>query len=263
MYNLGATMTGAQGSRLPAPVSMVRDQLRAGDNNSYKPHYITRSALNYQRILRSQQVEEIKFICVEFMERKLREEERTEGGGLAHLVLERLNPLLVPQVKACYDHDKVGDMMVEALSTLLLCDGCYLLDTTCSEHYLSLLAANNPQVPPAPSNNVDAATSMRLPGAQETALVRDTLFLVENQIPFVVLKTIHERFTRARGNNLPLLQVLRPYVRKLLVDPVVHQPTGGTTESARDATVPPPAPGAHLLQITDDGAVATPPPQHW
>ncbi|PVH63373.1 hypothetical protein PAHAL_2G015700 [Panicum hallii] len=217
--------TGAQSSR----ISKVRAQLRAGDHNSYTPHFVTIGP--YNRTPPSPQAEHIKLICVEFMERKLREEEGAEGGGLAHVV----EPL-VPRVRACYDHDTAGEMTTEALSTLLLRDGCYLLGTTCN---LPLPAANNPQAPPAPSNNVNAAAAMHVTRAQETASVRDTVFLLENQIPFVVLEAIHERVT---GGNRSLLQsCLGPYVRKLLVDLLYISPW---------VEVPSlPEPPSHLLHL--------------
>jgi len=228
-------------------ISMVRAQLRAVDDSSYKPHYVTIGP--YHSNPRSQQVEDIKLCCVAFMERQLREEERS---GLAHLMDETL----VAQVKACYDHDKVGNMTTRALSTLLLRDGCYLLGSTCTDHYLSLLAAANsrPQAPPAPSSNVfvvvdavaAAAASMRVTPtrADEMASVRDTVFLLENQIPFVVLQTIHDRVTGSRGDRATLLQVLGPYVRKLLVELDLLY-----ISSREAASSLPPEPPSHLLHL--------------
>ncbi|PAN09345.1 hypothetical protein PAHAL_2G015800 [Panicum hallii] len=194
------------------PISKVPERHRAGDESSFTPHDVAIGP--YHAISSSfPRIEKQKLCCVGFLHSL--SEQRTEGGlmGLA----EKLEPL----VRACYDPDAVSHMTPEQLSTMLLRDGCYLL--ACMVNYLDIMAAaaaaanNNKNADKlahrcssSSGKDVDSSST----GGGDSTVVRDTVFLVENQIPLFVLQRIHERVTGETTSSA--LERIALFVRKQL-----------------------------------------------
>ncbi|XP_034582464.1 UPF0481 protein At3g47200 isoform X2 [Setaria viridis] len=190
-------------------ISKVRDQVRAGDVNSYTPHSV--SIGPYHASCSSPRIEKEKLCCVGFFQSL--SEDQIKGGltGLA----EKLEPL----ARACYP-DGVGHMTPEELSTMLLRDGCFLL--ACMVDYQrgnnadKKLAHSSTGKDGDPAQTVggDVQDGGSFSGGDNNTVVRDTVFLVENQIPFFVLQKIHERVTGDTTSSA--LESIADYVQEVL-----------------------------------------------
>ncbi|XP_022679848.1 uncharacterized protein LOC101762904 isoform X2 [Setaria italica] len=185
-------------------ISKVRDPVRAGDVNSYTPHSVPIGP--YHASCSSPRIEKEKLCCVGFFQSL--SEDQTKGGltGLA----EKLEPL----ARACYP-DGVGHMTPEELSTMLLRDGCFLL--ACMVDYAdNKLAHSSTSKDRDPAQTVggDVQDGGSFSGGDNNTVVRDTVFLVENQIPFFVLQKIHERVTGDTTSSA--LESIADYVQEVL-----------------------------------------------
>jgi hypothetical protein len=185
-------------------------------------------------------------------------EDQKNKGGLTGVV-EKLEP----QVRACYP-DGIGHVTPQELSTMLLRDGCFLL--SCMVRYLP--RRNNEAdirlaLSPSRSKDGDPAArtvrgdvqdggSLLFGGVDNNTVVRDTVFLVENQIPFFVLQKIHER---VKGDTTSsVLEPIADYVQKVL------QAQLYISKKMRPAP-PQMSPPSHLLHLVHFYLRQTGPPQ--
>ncbi|CAN6181091.1 unnamed protein product [Urochloa humidicola] len=197
------------------PISMVREQVRDVDKARYTPQSVPIGP--YHVGCSSPDIEKRKLCYVGFLQTL--SEKRTEGG------LTGLAEELEPQVRECYPGG-VGHMKPEELSRMLLRDACYLL--TCMVNYVELLAAaddaNNKLAHSKDDDDTVAHAAAGGDNAQDdggssttsedNTVVRDTMFLAENQIPFFVLQKIHERVTGDTTSSV--LEHIAVYVQKVL-----------------------------------------------
>uniref|UniRef100_A0A8I6Y0L8 Uncharacterized protein n=2 Tax=Hordeum vulgare subsp. vulgare TaxID=112509 RepID=A0A8I6Y0L8_HORVV len=167
-------------------ISRVRMQFCGLDSNSYTPQYVPIGP--YHVSCSSARIEKEKLCGVSFV--KSLSDENTEGG------IARLVEKLEPRARGCYG-DGVGQLTPEQFSHMLLRDGCYLL----------LLFVN--YVTGACGNGAPTAS-----GCDDSAVVRDTVFLLENQIPLFVLEKIHEHVTG--GASMSVLEDIAVSVQELL-----------------------------------------------
>ncbi|XP_047044103.1 uncharacterized protein LOC124648366 [Lolium rigidum] len=178
-----------------ARISRVRQQLRRvvvdDEDDSYTPHYVPIGP--YHRSRSSPWIEKTKKRSTSFLQSL--SEEHTEGGLTG--VMEKLEPL----ARECYPSgDGFGDMTPENSSNMLLHDTCYLL-----LFFVDYVSGN--RVPPALADDDDERPVSR------NTLVRDTVFLVENQIPLLLLQGIHERVT---GSTTSVLDYIAMPIQELL-----------------------------------------------
>ncbi|KAF8644483.1 hypothetical protein HU200_066450 [Digitaria exilis] len=149
----------------------VRPQLRGDDDDIYSPQYMPIGP--YHLDISSQEIEKEKMRSVRLLQ------SLSDEAGLRAL-MEKLEPL----ARKCYAHG-VGDMMSEQFTSMLLNDGCYLLlffvDYVSSDDRFA--TCDDDEAPVA--------------AVSRNTLVRDTVFLIENQIPLVVLQRLHEHVTGA------------------------------------------------------------------
>ncbi|CAO2150394.1 unnamed protein product [Urochloa humidicola] len=115
--------------------------------------------------------------------------------GLVRVLAE-----LVPQVRRCYAHLPENHYMSpESFTEMLLLDGCYLL---------SLFIEFRPQRG-APDNE-------QMIGAKDMTLVRDILYLLENQMPLFVLQRILDHLTGSEEAAISALECIARPVKQLL-----------------------------------------------
>ncbi|KAM0887157.1 hypothetical protein ACQ4PT_029212 [Festuca glaucescens] len=174
------------------PITKVREQLRrVVDGDSYAPHCVPIGPYHQSRS--SQWIEKRKQCSTGFLQR-LSEEHMV--GGLTGL-MEKLEPL----ARECYTSgDGFGNMTPEQSSSMMLHDACYLL-----LFFVDYVSGNG--APPAPADDDDERLVNR------NTLVRDTVFLLENQIPFFLLQAIHERVT---GGTTSVLDYMAMPIQELL-----------------------------------------------
>ncbi|CAN6373604.1 unnamed protein product [Urochloa humidicola] len=189
---------------------MVRAQLR-GDNDDgiFAPHHMPIGPYHLDRS--SPSTDKEKKRCVSMLE-SLCEKRLAD-------VMEELGPL----ARECYDADRIGDLTPEEFSNMLLNDGCYLL------LFFVDYVSSSDGAPPC-DHERPAAVS-------RNTLVRDTVFLLENQIPFFVLQRLHERVT---GGTSSVLDYIAGPVQELLQNMLFI--------SKKPRHVPPP-PCSHLLDL--------------
>ncbi|KAM0918588.1 hypothetical protein ACQ4PT_008743 [Festuca glaucescens] len=204
---------------------MVREPFRSVDKNSYTPEYVPIGPYHANRS--SPRIEQLKRRSVEYLE-------DCAGGGLARLVEE-----LQPQARQHY-RDGVG-VGREELSRVLLHDGCFLL--ACTVKYDDARAGTS----------TSESSSSRQSGAEDVCgdtVARDTVFLLENQIPFFVLDRIHQRVTQGAR---PLIEIMEPYVQKLLHDSMYVSPHAPAPTILQE-------PPSHLLHLVHSYFVPAPAP---
>lgn len=175
------------------PITKVREQLRrvVDDDSCYAPHCVPIGPYHLSRS--SPWIEKTKQRSTGFMQSLA--EEHTVGGLTG--VMEKLELL----ARACYTSgDRFGDMTPEQFSSMLLDDACYLL-----LFFVDYESGNN-GAPPAPTDDGERPVS-------HSTLVRDTVFLLENQIPFFLLQAIHERVT---GGTTSVLDYIAMPIQELL-----------------------------------------------
>ncbi|KAM0918594.1 hypothetical protein ACQ4PT_008747 [Festuca glaucescens] len=174
-------MPQRRASSISFHVPKVPERIRAVDGDGYTPHYVPIGP--YHRNCSSPQIEEEKLLCVGYLQSL--SEKHVKGG------LRGVEEKLESWARLWYP-----DMAQAEMSRMLLHDGCYLL--CCMVNYR----------PPTPKD--DDKEGSRIDGG---TVVRDTLFLVENQIPLLVLEKIHEAVT---GGATSALDHLATFVHKLL-----------------------------------------------
>ncbi|CAM0914026.1 unnamed protein product [Alopecurus aequalis] len=171
------------------PIRKVREQLRRINDgeDSYAPHCMPIGPYHLSRS--SPWIEKTKQRSTAFLQSL--SVEHTESGLTG--VMEKLEPL----ARECYT--SVGDMTPEQSSSMLLRDACYLL-----LFFIDYVSGD--PAPPAPADDGERSVS-------RNTLVRDTVFLVENQIPFFILQGIHERVT---GGATSVLDYIAMPIQELL-----------------------------------------------
>jgi len=217
-------------------ISKVRKQYRGGDEKSFTPHEVAIGPYHASSSS-SPRIERQKLCCVGFLHSL---SERRTAGGLMGLA-EKLEPL----VRMCYDPDGVSHMTPEHLSTMLLRDGCYLL--ACMVNYLDIMAAaaaaNNTNADKlahsCSSSSKDVNSSSSGGGGGDSTVVRDAVFLVENQIPLFVLQRIHERVTGETTTSA--FERIAHFVQKLLQEQLYI--------SKKKQLRPAPPQASHLLHL--------------
>ncbi|VAH39557.1 unnamed protein product [Triticum turgidum subsp. durum] len=168
-----------------AAISRVRAQLRRVDEDAFTPHSVLIGLYNHRKGV--SQWTEVKEKAVVHLfhgqvDEVMRELKSLEGEArrcYAHLP----DPIL------CWEHF--------SFSHMLLHDGCYLLLL-----FLSY-KTEGPQYPETAAG-----------GVSDGAVVRDTVFLVENQIPLLVLDKIHQLVTGDTDSSV--LQNISVAVQELL-----------------------------------------------
>ncbi|CAL5091108.1 unnamed protein product [Urochloa decumbens] len=201
-------------------ISRVRAQLSGADDDGiYAPHCVPIGPYHLSRS--SPAIEKEKTRCVSLLQ-------SLSAEPLMDL-MEKLEPL----ARQSYA-DGVGDMTPEQLSSMLLSDGCYLLqffvgyDAPGSRAPTARIDEQRPAAPPA------AAVS-------RNTFVRDTVFLLENQIPLLVLQRLHERVTGGTSSSaLHHIAVAAP-VQELLQKMLFI--------SMKPRPPPPPPTCSHLLHL--------------
>ncbi|XBI97137.1 hypothetical protein VPH35_033329 [Triticum aestivum] len=183
----GKKQAPAKQSEMAPAVSIykVRMQFRGLDGNSYTPQYVPIGP--YHLSCSSPRTQKEKLCGVSFL--KSLSDEHT---------LARLVDKLEPRARECYT-DGVGLLTPEQFSGMLLRDGCYLL--LLFVHYVTGACSNG-------------GASTAAGGVSDSAVVRDTVFLVENQIPLFVLEKIHEHITG--GASMSVLGNIAVSVQELL-----------------------------------------------
>lgn len=170
-------------------VPKVPERIRAVDGDSYTPHYVPIGPYHVSRSCA--QIEELKQRCVCYLQSL--SEKHAKGG------LKGVEEELEFWARLWYP-----DITPAVVSRMLLHDGCYLL--VCMVNYQAL------------NDDKDkvARSSSNEDGPEDgTTVARDTLFLVENQIPLLVLEKIHKAVT---GGATSALHHMATYVQKLLQD---------------------------------------------
>ncbi|CAO2150202.1 unnamed protein product [Urochloa humidicola] len=202
------------GSDVGPHISMVRAQLRGhNDDGIFTPHYMPIGPYHLHRSSPSTDKEKKRCVCLleSLCEKRLAD------------VTEELEPL----ARECYDADRVSDMTQEQLSNILLNDGCYLL-----LFFVDYMSGTGGGAPPLCDDHERPAAAV-----SRNTLVRDTVFLLENQIPFFVLQSLHERVT---GGTSSVLDYIAGPVQELL------QKMLFISNKPRHA---PPPPCSHLLDL--------------
>ncbi|KAI5021363.1 hypothetical protein ZWY2020_055208 [Hordeum vulgare] len=155
----------------------VREQLRSADEDSYKPQNVPIGP--YHRNCSSSWIEKEKLRYVGFMQ--CRSQKCNNGGGLNGLVED-----LEPEARKWYG-DGVDHMTPEEFARMLLHDGCYLI----------AWLRSYPDAPQTCNNH--------------NMVFRDTLYLLENQVPFILLEGIN-----GRAKSSGLLPYMARYIQSLL-----------------------------------------------
>ncbi|WVZ49370.1 hypothetical protein U9M48_000737 [Paspalum notatum var. saurae] len=161
-----------------ASISMVRPQLRCCTDDGdgiYSPHYVPIGPYHLNRS--SPGIEKEKMRSTGLLQTLC--EENTKAGLTG--LMEELEPL----ARACYA-DGAQQMAAEQFTSMLLHDGCYLL-----HFFVDYVSTSDCAAAPGDGER-RPATAMTAPVRRNT-LVRDAVFLVENQIPLFVLERLHER----------------------------------------------------------------------
>lgn len=216
-------------ARRCAAISMVRTQLRGLDDDTYAPHYVPIGP--YHRNRSSPGIEKEKVRSAGWLQFLSEEHAKAGLTGL----MEELEPL----AKQCYDADAISDMTPEQLSSLLLNDGCYLLLL-----FVDYVSITSNRSPPAPG---DDGRPPPAPVISGNTLVRDTIFLLENQIPLFVLQRLHERVTGGTSSILDCMaEPLQEILHKLLFISKKPRPAPPTC--------------SHLLHLVHDYVQPRPPP---
>ncbi|CAN6373623.1 unnamed protein product [Urochloa humidicola] len=196
------------GSDVPSHISMVHPQLRGDENGMYAPQHMPIGPYHLDRSSPSTKKEKKR--CVALLE------------SLCEKRLADVTEELEPLARECYNPDRVGDMSSEDFSNMLLNDGCYLL-----LFFVDYVSSNDG---PPPSDDELPA------GVNRNTLVRDTVFLLENQIPFFIMQKLHERVT---GGTSAVLDYIAGPVQELLQKMLFI--------SKKPRPAPPPC--SHLLDI--------------
>nr|CAB3502382.1 unnamed protein product [Digitaria exilis]CAB3503943.1 unnamed protein product [Digitaria exilis] len=168
-------------------ITKVRSQLRGDDDYIYAPQYMPIGPCHLD--ISSREIEKEKMRSVRLLK------SLSDEAGLRAL-MEKLEPL----ARKCYA-DNAGDMMSEQFMSMLLNDGCYLL------LFFVDYVSNDNRAPPCDDDEAPVAAVSR------NTLVRDTVFLLENQIPLVVLQRLHEHVT---GGTTSVVDCIAEPVQELL-----------------------------------------------
>uniref|UniRef100_M8D2N7 Uncharacterized protein n=1 Tax=Aegilops tauschii TaxID=37682 RepID=M8D2N7_AEGTA len=236
----GKQVVAKDKTRSSGYVPKVREQLRSVDEDSYTPHSVPIGPYHGKSpytpwIAKEKQpigpclgkspstpwIAKEKLRYVGFMQNL---SEKHKEGGLEGLVEE-----LVPGAREWYG-DGVDHMAPEELARMLLHDGCYLLGWL----------GNYPDAPPTSCSD-------------HNTVFRDTLYLIENQMPFFLLDKIH---ARATGGSSSLLDYMATYIQSLLHAQLYISP--GKKQGL-------PEPPSHLLHLVHaffrptNGQMADPP----
>ncbi|WVZ49075.1 hypothetical protein U9M48_000456 [Paspalum notatum var. saurae] len=205
-----------------ASISMVRPQLRCTDDDDsiYAPQYVPIGPYHLSRS--SPGVEKEKTRCAGLLHSL--SEEHTKAGLTG--LMEELELL----ARACYA-DGAQHMTAEQFASMLLHDGCYLL------HFFLDYVSTGDCATAAPG---DGGEWRPAPVSRNT-LVRDAVFLVENQIPLFVLERLHQRVVGGGANTISVLDCIAGPVQELLQKQLLIRRT--------PRPAPPPPTCAHLLHL--------------
>ncbi|XBH79639.1 hypothetical protein VPH35_105558 [Triticum aestivum] len=201
-------------------ISKVRPQLRRVDEDAFTPHGMVIGLYNHGKGLSK---------WTEMKEQAVRDIMSLDQAGVLMVELQNLED----KARRCYDDAPDRCLSSMQFSNMLLHDGCYLLSLFLDYGARSELDNNAPQY----RYRYPESAGRRL---SRSALVRDTVFLVENQIPFFVLQKIHDVVTGGI-TQLTVIQELAVGVQELL------QAQRFISEELRLRRVPPST--SHLLHL--------------
>ncbi|KAJ1277199.1 hypothetical protein BS78_05G276600 [Paspalum vaginatum] len=178
---------------------MVRPQLRCSDDDDgiYAPHYVPIGPYHLSRS--SPGIEKEKMRSTGLLQSLC---EGHTKAGLTGL-MEGLEPL----ARACYA-DGAPHMTPEQFTSMLLHDGCYLL-----HFFVDYVSTSD--CAGAPGDDGERRPAITAPVSRNT-LVRDVVFLVENQIPLFVPERLHERVVGGGASSSSLLDCIAGPVQELL-----------------------------------------------
>ncbi|KAL6639905.1 hypothetical protein ACP70R_022215 [Stipagrostis hirtigluma subsp. patula] len=162
----------------------------------------------------------------------------TSAGATPQVYLEAVASL-EDQARRCYAHSFGHVIKQKAFLRMLLLDGCYLL------HRLGVLRRGN--VVAATANGTPPISAAGDGGdsfLETAAVLRDVLYLAENQIPFFVLDKIHQLTFPNHG--VSAAETIAGYVGELL-----KRQQYSTVTLPAPAPAPAPEPGnlLHLLHM--------------
>ncbi|KAM3299366.1 hypothetical protein ACQJBY_040722 [Aegilops geniculata] len=195
-----------------AAISRVRPQLRRVDEDAFTPHSVLIGLYNHRKCV--PQWTEVKEKAVVHLfhgevDEVMRELKNVEG-----------------EARGCYAHlpDPILCSDQSLFSHMLLHDGCYLLSLfvkyeteACSNGASTAAGYDDKAVVRDPSESNNSAPQYpetAAGGVSDGAVVRDTVFLLENQIPLLVLVKIHQLFTGDADSSV--LQNISVAVQELL-----------------------------------------------
>ncbi|KAM3277406.1 hypothetical protein ACQJBY_045344 [Aegilops geniculata] len=203
-------------------ISKVRPQLRRVDEDAFTPHGMVIGLYNHGKGLSK---------WTEMKEQAVRDMLSVDQAGV--LLAELRN--VEDKARRCYADAPDRCLSSMQFSNMLLHDGCYLLSLFLDYGARPELGNSAPQ--PQYRYRYPESAGRRL---SRSALVRDTVFLVENQIPFFVLEKIHDVVTGGI-TQFTVIQELAVGVQQLL------QAQRFISEEVRLWRVPPST--SHLLHL--------------
>ncbi|XP_062196147.1 UPF0481 protein At3g47200-like [Phragmites australis] len=216
-------------------IAEVGSLTRKVDPNEYNPHHV--SIGPYHRTLNPNLARDDE------KKRSLRDVMSAASPGVTvQAYLEEL-VRLEGRARKCYEHLFEG-LTSTAFVRMLLLDACYVLARfRCVDGYAEGRRRNVAATATANGHVQDGYHSSSAAGGgdmlEDVAVVRDVLYLAENQIPFFIIEKIHQMTILDRG--VSAASTIAAYVRELLQQYSVAMPN----------VAEPPGPGnlLHLLHM--------------
>ncbi|KAL6859155.1 hypothetical protein ACP4OV_018157 [Aristida adscensionis] len=177
-------VTDELGAAAPFNIAEVRDLTRNVNKTAYDPHYVSIGPYHRTKDPRLAKDDEKKR-CL----RVVRSSAARPGGATVAQYLRELEPRK-DEAWSYYDRSYEADLKSAQFVRMLLLDACYLLV------WLGAVDGR-PRSDTATANDHETLSSSSLPEAaagdmlEAIAVVRDVLYLAENQIPFFVVDLIH------------------------------------------------------------------------
>ncbi|CAL5006785.1 unnamed protein product [Urochloa decumbens] len=217
-------------------IGLVPDLTRNVDEHEYNPHYISIGPYHWTRTTPNIGRDDDKLASLDTIlsvarpgttvEDYLRELARVEGD-----------------VRSFYAHS--FDMTSAEFLRMLLLDSCFLINRfgNIVPESGSPIANGNVQG----GNQQESSTAPAARGANKqevVAVVRDVLYLAENQIPFFVVEKIHN-LTFSSGSRVPVVKAKAGYISSILK----KQKYSMATVVVDDPPLPEPGNLLHLLHM--------------
>ncbi|CAO2210734.1 unnamed protein product [Urochloa humidicola] len=223
-------------------IGLVPDLTRNVDEHEYNPHYVSIGPYHWKRT--PNKVRELDKLAS--LDSILSASRQSNPGTTVHKYLDELAPLEC-RARSFYAHRFNDDMSSSEFLRMLLLDACYILD------WFGNFNPNPKNSSPAANGHVSASSSESAAGTAwgggnklETGwVVRDVLYLAENQIPYFVIDKIHNLTFSGDRVPLPPLKAIAGYISSDLE----KKHYSVATVPAADDDAPPPEPPGNLLHL--------------